>query len=246
LWICRGIAVMKELLEGAKKLGIQLNDVQLRKFYKYYMEIIECTQKINLTRITDYEEVQIKHFLDSLSITSYTGPVLSDIRVLDIGTGAGFPGIPLKITFPNIKLTLLEATTKKTRFLGHLIEKLGLSEVKIVSGRAEDIAHENEYREKYDLVLSRAVAILPVLVELALPFCSILGVFIAQKKKNVDTEIRQSLKAITELGGRLREIRSVDLKGLTDGQKLVIIDKVKITPYKYPRRPGIPNKRPII
>lgn len=237
---------MKTLYEGAQKLGINLNREQLEQFEVYYRELVDWNRKINLTRITDYEEVQVKHFLDSLSIVPYLGKARDVLRVIDVGAGAGLPGLPLKIARPEIKLTSLEATAKKTRFLRQLIDKLELRDVEVVTGRAEETAHVNKYREQYDLALSRAVAKLPVSIELTLAFCVTGGVFIAQKKGDFEQEIRQSKKAIAEMGGKLREVTPVEIECPDDSRKLVIIDKIKTTPDKYPRRSGIPEKRPII
>jgi 16S rRNA (guanine527-N7)-methyltransferase len=239
---------MEILKSGAEKLGIYLNTEQLDKFERYYHELIEWNKKINLTRITDYEEVQVKHFLDSLTVITAIQPIDEgrDLKIIDIGTGAGLPGIPLKIVFPAINLTLLEATAKKARFLEHIIGRLGLDKVAIAAGRAEEIAHDARYREKFDLVLSRAVAPLPALVELTLPFCEVGGGCIAQKKGDIEREVERALKAIAVMGGRLREVKPVELAELNDKRCLVIIDKIKITPAEYPRRPGRPAKRPLL
>ena len=235
---------MKTLENGARKLGIRLDAGQLEKFEVYYRELIEWNRKINLTAITGYDEVQLKHFLDSLTIADIIGNISSS-RVIDIGTGAGLPGIPLKIAYPDMSLTLLEATSKKVEFLRYITDKLGLNDSEIVKGRAEEIAHERRHREQYDVALARAVATLPVAVELALPFCMPGGVFIAQKKGNIEREISRSMRAIDEMGGRLQETKQVQIEGIEDSRKLVIIEKVRATPGKYPRRSGIPAKRPI-
>ena len=241
------IKTMEKLNSGAKKLGLHLNPSQLEQFSIYYQELVDWNKRVNLTAITDYEEVQIKHFLDSLTVTiAWQLPISNaDFSLIDVGTGAGLPGIPLKIMFPNIRLVLLEATAKKAAFLHHLKQKLGLDNLEIVVGRAEAVAHLSEYRERFDIVLSRGVASLPTLVELTLPFGTIGGSFIAQKKGEIEPEISQATKAISTLGGSLREVKRIELEEFTDQRQLIIIDKVSITPPQYPRRPGIPAKRPL-
>ncbi len=239
---------MRKVLTGASKLGLRLSPRQLEQFSSYYQELLAWKQRMNLTSLTDYEEVQISHFLDALTVTLASQPRISraDSRLIDVGSGAGIPGLPLKIMFPDINLVLLDATAKKATFLDSLKDKLGLDSVEIVVGRAEEIAHQDKYRERFDIVLSRGVALLPTLVELTLPFCAIGGSFIAQKKGNVDREISQATKAINTLGGNLREVKDVNLEEFTDERRLVVIDKVSATPDKYPRRAGMPGKRPIV
>jgi len=239
---------MEKLIEGTRKLGIELNASMVEQFELYYQVLIEWNKKFNLTAITDYQEVQIKHFVDSLTVTmaltkqESTKPGLS---IMDIGTGAGFPGIPLKIMLPQSRLVLLEATTKKVTFLRYAAQRLELENVEIVAGRAEEVAHLPLYRQQFDLVVSRAVASLSSLVELALPFCQIGGKFVAQKKGDSRQEIDRAIKAIDVLGGRLSRVRELEVEGLSDGRYLVIIDKIYITPEKYPRRTGVPVRRPI-
>jgi 16S rRNA (guanine527-N7)-methyltransferase len=239
---------MKKLIEGAGKLGVEFNDRQVKQFELYYQELIEWNKKINLTAITDYSAVQVKHFLDSLTITlalPEEAVQRPDFNIIDIGTGAGFPGVPLKILFPQPRLVLIEPITKKTAFLHHIIRKLELENVEVLNSRAEEAAHLPLYREQFALVLSRAVALLPTLVELTLPFCQIGGRFIAQKKGEIDQEINRAKKAIAALGGKLDQIKKIELDEFADARYLVIIDKIYPTPNKYPRRPGLPRRRPI-
>jgi 16S rRNA (guanine527-N7)-methyltransferase len=239
---------MEKLIEGAGKLGIEFNARQVKQFELYYQELIEWNRKINLTAITDYSSVQVKHFLDSLTITlALPGEEVErpDFNIVDIGTGAGFPGLPLKILFAQPRLVLIEPTTKKTAFLHHLIHKLELENVEVLNSRAEEAAHLPLYREQFSLVLSRAVALLPTLVELTLPFCRIGGSFVAQKKGKLDREIDRAEKAIATLGGKLDQIKKIELDEFYDVRYLVIIDKMYPTPIKYPRRPGMPRRRPI-
>jgi 16S rRNA (guanine527-N7)-methyltransferase len=239
---------MENLIKGAGKLGIEFNTRQVKQFELYYQELIEWNQKINLTAITDYSSVQVKHFLDSLTIILALpeGEVeRADFNIVDIGTGAGFPGVPFKILFPQPRLLLIEPTIKKTAFLHHIIRKLELENVEVSNSRAEEAAHLPLYREQFALVLSRAVALLPTLVELTLPFCQIGGRFIAQKKGKIDREINKAQEAITLMGGELDQIKKIELDEFTDERYLVIIDKIYPTPSKYPRRPGLPKRRPI-
>jgi len=236
--------MMEKLKSGAEELRINLTPLQLGQFDDYYRLLMDWNKRINLTGITDYEEVQTKHFLDSLSLVSVVD-FIRGLDIIDIGTGAGFPGIPLKITFPDIRLTLLEATVKKTKFLEKVVDELELQDAEIVAERAETAAHNIKHRESYDIVLSRAVAALPALTELMLPFCNIGGVCIVPKKGDIGEEIKQAEKAISVMGGKLRGVKAVELKELDDNRWLVILDKISLTPANYPRRPGMPEKRPI-
>jgi len=238
---------MEKLNAGAQKLGLYLSPKQLEQFSIYYQELVDWNRRVNLTTITGYEEVQVGHFLDSLTVTlAMKLPAgVGSFGIIDVGSGAGLPGIPVKILLPDVKLVLLEATAKKANFLRHLIAKLVLDNVEVVVGRAEEVAHDAQFRERFELVLSRAVAPLPTLAELTLPFCAVGGSFVAQKKGAIDLEVSKASRAITMLGGNLREVKGVDLEEFSDKRWLIVVDKVMPTPQQYPRRPGIPAKRPI-
>jgi 16S rRNA (guanine527-N7)-methyltransferase len=238
---------MEKLAAGARRLGLQLTPKQLEQFQVYYDELIDWNRRLNLTAITDYEEVQLKHFLDSMTlILALKHPLDKGTRLIDVGTGAGIPGIPLKILLPDIWLMLLDATKKKADFLEHITHRLDLKDVRSMVGRAEEIAHRSEYRERFDIVLSRAVAALPALVELTLPFCAVGGRFIALKKGDIDAEVQSAQRAISVMGGELADVKRINLPEFGDGRRLVVIDKIGETPSQYPRRPGIPARRPIL
>lgn len=239
---------MMELLEeGARRWGLDLASEALTNFQTYYEELIAWNERANLTAITDYQEVQIKHFLDSLScLLVLAGLPIDRWRHLDIGAGAGFPGLPLKIARPQMELVLLEAKKKRVGFLQHLVERLELPEVAIIRGRAEELGQRQGHRERYDLVLARAVATLPVLLEYALPLCRMGGIFLAQKGPDIREELETSQVALRVLGGRLREVRGLELLHSMGHRNLVVVEKVTSTPEKYPRRPGVPAKRPLV
>jgi 16S rRNA (guanine527-N7)-methyltransferase len=235
-----------DLLEsGVKDWGLTLSPQEVEAFEIYYQELLTWNEKVNLTAITNYEEVQVKHFLDSLSCLQILNTLSAGDRCIDIGAGAGFPGLPLKIVRPSLRLTLLESVGKKVGFLGHMVKALGLEDVDVVQGRAEELGRHPDYREVFDVALARAVAQMAVLVEYALPLVRVGGIFVAQKGAEVREEVESGLPAMKLLGGRLRELRRVDLPGLDDPRHLVVVEKVASTPDRYPRRPGIPTKRPL-
>ena len=239
---------MKELIEGAGKLGIDLSARQVRQFELYHRELVEWNRRINLTAIIDYAEVQVKHFLDSLTVAQVIPDEemeRADFSLVDVGTGAGFPGVPVKICFPQSRMVLVEPTAKKAAFLHQLICTLELKQIGILNTRAEEAAHLPSYREGFDLVLCRAVATLPTLVELTLPFCRVGGRVVAQKKGDIDQEVDRAGKAIAVLGGKLGQVKRVEMEEFDDVRYLVIIGKISPTPGKYPRRPGVPKRRPI-
>ena len=237
---------MEQLRRRTPGLGLELTDAQLDLFQKYFEELIVWNGRFNLTAITAYEEVQEKHFLDSLTVSlALPQPIPGAFRLIDVGSGGGFPGIPLKIVFPQIEMVMIESTDKKADFLRHIVEVLSLEQVEIVCGRAEELAHAKEYREHFDAATARALAEMATLAELTLPFCRIEGRLIAQKKGDLSDEIAASKGAITKLGGGTPRIQPVCLPWFSDKRYLVVVDKLSSTPTEYPRRTGVPVKRPL-
>ena len=211
----------------------------LSKFEIYKAELIRWNQRFNLTSITDPQEIQIKHFEDSLSVLKVIK--LKDQSVIDIGCGAGFPGIPLKIACPQIKLTLVDSVEKKINFLNHMVKILALKDVRVILSRAEELPFE--FREAYDVAVARAVKKLGILCEYCLPYVKVGGIFMALKSEKVETEVNLAIKAINLLGGKFKEVKKIKVSDMT--RSLVLIEKIKETPRKYPRRAGIPAKRPL-
>lgn len=227
-----------------KASNIALNEKQVEQFYRYYELLIEWNKKINLTAITECKEVAEKHFIDSLSIDRIIN--MPNIKkVIDVGTGAGFPGIPLKIAYPHLKITLLDSLNKRIKFLYKVISELGLEDIEAIHGRAEDTARKEEYREKYDICVSRAVANLSTLSEYCLPFVKVGGSFISYKTEKADKEIEKARNAVFMLGGRVEKIEKFQLSGTDIGRMLVKIKKEKKTEKKYPRKAGVPAKEPL-
>lgn len=239
---------MDKLKSGAAALGLNLKSGQLHQFEAYYRELVDWNKRANLTSVTGYEEAQVTHFLDSLTVVLglESHQKDRDSKLIDVGSGGGFPGLPLRIVLPGLRVVLLEATAKKARFLEHIVAELGLDNVEVILGRAEEVARDDNYWEKFDVAVSRAVASLPVLAELVLPFCAVGGRMIAPKKGDISREVDRSSKAITTLGGKINQIKEINLEELPDKRCLVIIEKIQHTPDRYPRRPGIPAKRPVL
>ncbi|TAH50096.1 MAG: 16S rRNA (guanine(527)-N(7))-methyltransferase RsmG [Chloroflexota bacterium] len=237
---------MSLFYQHARAFGVTLTPLQQELFEKYYRLLVEWNEKINLTTITEYTSVQLKHFLDSLA----AAPLLLqssivDRKLIDVGAGAGFPGMPLAIAFPDLRVTLLEATGKKVRFLDHVTRELALENVTSVHARAEEFARMAQQREHFDFAVARALAPMPTLVEYTLPFVRVGGVLIAYKAVDAQEETAQAKRGIEILGGRLREIVSVKLGDLDDVRRLVVIDKIAPTPERYPRAGGAPKSKPL-
>lgn len=227
-----------------EQIGIVLTKIQKEQFIQYYKMLIEWNQVMNLTGITDYEEVNLKHFVDSLTIVRVKN--MNQVSsLIDIGTGAGFPGIPLKIIFPHIDMILLDSLGKRVKFLNSVVDSLKLRQINAFHGRAEDYARKSEYREKFDICVSRAVANLSTLSEYCIPFVKKGGKFISYKSGTSDEEIRGSEKAIEILGGKIEKIDKFYLPNTDIGRALVVIQKEKNTPGKYPRKSGIPAREPL-
>lgn len=236
---------MENILENKiKLLSVNLDHRQMDQFHIFYELLVEWNKVMNLTAITDYKEVVDKHFIDSLCIEKITD--MGQVRtVIDVGTGAGFPGIPLKIAYPHLKITLLDSLNKRIKFLNEVIAKLELKDIEAIHGRAEDIARKEEYREQYDMCVSRAVANLSTLTEYSLPFVKTGGIFISYKAEKAEEEIEKSKKAVTVLGGKTDKIVKYQLPETEIGRTLIKIKKVKKTEKKYPRKAGMPSKEPL-
>ncbi|WP_138419163.1 16S rRNA (guanine(527)-N(7))-methyltransferase RsmG [Aquibacillus sediminis] len=224
--------------------GIELTEKQIKQFEIYYQTLVEWNQKMNLTAITDKEEVYLKHFYDSITAAFYF-PFSKEASICDVGAGAGFPSIPLKICFPELKVTIVDSLQKRITFLNHLAEQLELDDVTFYHDRAELFGKNQQFRESFDVVTARAVARMSVLSELCLPLCKIGGTFIAMKGPNMDEELNHSQKALKTLGGELEKIHTFQLPEDNGERNISVVKKASKTPKKYPRKPGVPNKTPI-
>lgn len=236
---------MEFLLSHTKDLlGLQLSAHQVELFAIYEKELLEWNEKFNLTAIRKPEEVRSKHFLDSLTcLLGFNKP--KPWKMIDIGTGAGFPGIPLKIAYPHLRLTLVESVGKKADFCRHMVDVLKLEKVDVLQARAEDLGRTTGHRESYDIAVARAVAALPILLEYLLPLVKVGGRVIAQKGESAPAEVHASNQALRVLGGRVHQMKPIQLPGVADDRFLVLIDKVAATPSIYPRRAGLAAKRPL-
>lgn len=235
----------QQFIEVLKNKGIELSDQQIAQFKKYFELLVEWNEKMNLTAITDFEGVYLKHFYDSISASFYFDFTKVE-SVCDVGAGAGFPSLPIKICFPHLHVTIVDSLNKRITFLNHLSEQLQLDHVEFVHARAEEFGQNTSYREKFDVVTARAVARLSVLSELCFPLAKQGGYFVALKAAAGPEELKDAKKAITTLGGSLKEEFAYTLPIEESERTLYVFDKVKQTPKKYPRKPGVPNKTPIV
>jgi len=230
-------------MQGLQELDPTVTDQQLQQFLRYRQELIEWNGRFNLTAITDPDEILFKHFLDSASLLAVCDK--PQVRVLDIGAGAGFPGLPLKILRPRWHVVLLEATGKKVTFLRHVLETLELQDIEAAQGRAEELAHQQAYRASFDLVTARAVAALPTLLEYAAPYCGVGGQIVLPKKGDLTGELAQGKLAARQLGAVLKEDHRVTLPGLDDGRRLLVWEQVKRCPQQFPRGGSAMAKKPL-
>lgn len=231
-----------EIVTLAKKMQLQIKPEEVERFYFYMQKLIEWNAKINLTAITEPKEIILKHFIDSLTIHSY---IQKQDKIIDVGTGAGFPGIPLKIVNKNCDITLLDSLNKRIGFLKESIESLGLTKIEAIHMRAEEAGKKEKYREKYDIVVSRAVAPLNILVEYLIPFAKKGGKIICMKGSKMQEELEQAQEAINRLGGKVEKIDNFKLPETEMERNIIIISKWKNTPKEYPRKAGVPGKNPI-
>lgn len=235
---------IRSFKKGLEALEIELSDGQIRQFLQYYELLTEWNKVMNLTAITEYEEVVLRHFLDSLASVKVWDFKNTD-TVIDVGCGAGFPGIPLKIAFPNIRLVLLDSLNKRIKFLNQVVDELGLSQVKTIHGRAEDFARQKEYREQFDLCVSRAVANLSTLSEYCLPYVKVNGSFVAYKSGKIEEEVSAAEKAVKLLGGSPSKLVKFRLPDTDLERSFVMVKKEKQTPARFPRKAGLPGKEPL-
>lgn len=233
---------IKEIIAQAKEINIIISTEQAEQFYNYMNILIDWNEKINLTAITEPKEIIQKHFIDSLTISKY---IKENTEIIDVGTGAGFPGIPIKIANNNTKITLLDSLNKRLIYLNELIQELNLKDIQTIHYRAEEAGQNLKYRERFDVAVSRAVAPLNILAEYLLPFIKVNGVCICMKGSNVQEELDKSKIAIKTLGGKIEEIEELKLPKSDINRNIIIIRKTKETPSKYPRKPGTPSKEPI-
>lgn len=231
-----------EMINNLKELNIELSNTQLEQFYNYMNVLLEWNKFMNLTGITEPQEIITKHFIDSLTILE---KINKNATIIDVGTGAGFPGIPIKIAYPNTKVVLLDSLNKRIKFLNEVIEKLGLNNIETIHGRAEEYGKNRKYRERYDIAIARAVAPLNILLEYLMPFAKVKGKCLCMKGANSEKEIENSKNAIKLLGGKLIKTEDFNIPNTEVKRRIVEINKIEITNNKYPRKAGTPSKQPL-
>ena len=231
-----------KMIELSKKINIDITDEQLKKFYRYMDLLLEWNEKINLTAITETDEVILKHFIDSMTVFKY---LVESKNIIDVGTGAGFPGIPIAIMNQNKNITLLDSLNKRINFLNEVCSELKINNIKTYHGRAEEFGHNKQHREKYDIAISRAVANMTTLVEYLIPFIKVGGRCICMKGNDIEEELEQAKFAIKELGGKIEKVERFNLPNSDMERNIIIITKIKETPNRYPRKAGMPSKIPL-
>ncbi len=237
--------ISEHLHQHLLELDLPLSQAQFDLLEQYAQLLVEWNQRVNLTRIIEPRDIAIKHFLDSLTIFPFLKHLSTSIKLIDVGTGAGFPGLPLKIVQPELQLTLLETTRKKTDFLTYVVQTLSLSNVEVVTARAEDAGQQPQYRGQFDIAVARAVAALPVLIEYTLPFVKKNGTLLLQKGQTPTEEVSAAKNALKLLGGSIESVQPIELEPLQAERHLIIIRKTQATPKQYPRRAGLPSKKPL-
>ena len=238
---------LKIFYKGLEELGIELSKEQIDQFIKYYEMLVEKNKVMNLTAITEFNEVIVKHFIDSLALVKVVDKddLSNGISIIDIGTGAGFPGIPLKIAFPNINITLLDSLNKRINFLKEVSDELGFEGIDFIHGRSEDFGRNPQFREKFDICVSRAVANLATLSEFCVPFVKVGGSFISYKAGDCGEEVKESMKAVEKMGGKIINQLEYMVPTSDLNRVLLFIEKEKATPKSFPRKAGTPAKEPI-
>ena len=231
-----------KMIELARMINDELTEDQLENFFKYMNLLLEWNEKINLTAITDVDDIILKHFIDSMTVLKY---IEKDKSIIDVGTGAGFPGIPIAIMREDVKITLLDSLNKRINYLNEVCSELKINNIETIHGRAEEAGQNKKYREKYDIAVSRAVANMTTLSEYLIPFVKVGGICICMKGSEIDHELEQAKFAIKELGGKIEKVEKFNLPDSDIERNIVIIKKIKTTPNKYPRKAGMPSKMPI-
>ena len=231
-----------KMIELAKTINVELTEEKIINFFEYMNLLLEWNEKINLTAITDVNDIILKHFIDSMTIVKY---LKENNTMIDVGTGAGFPGIPIAIMREDVKITLLDSLNKRINFLNEVCSELKINNIETIHGRAEEAGQNKQYREKYDIAVSRAVANMTTLSEYLIPFVKVGGICICMKGSEIDHELEQAKFAIKELGGKIEKVEKFNLPDSDIERNIVIIKKIKPTPNKYPRKAGMPSKMPI-